>query len=85
MKTSIFLNKLKTFFTTEKSFLKNASFVFGGKFYVAILSLLLTPIIARLYSPTDYGTFGLYNTLVQNLVIIGTLTLPLAIITAKKQ
>lgn len=59
--------------------------MFGGKLYVAILSLLLTPIIARLFEPKDYGEFALYNTVVQNLVVVGTLSLPLAISTVKKE
>lgn len=59
--------------------------MFSGKVYVAILSLVLTPIIARLFSPVDYGEYALYNTVVQNLVVIGTLSLPLAVSTVKKE
>lgn len=77
-------NKLKAFIITEKAFFKNVSFVFGGKVYVAILSILLTPIIARLFTPEDYGEFGLYNAVTLNLVVIGTLSLPLASSTARK-
>lgn len=58
--------------------------MFGGKLYVAVLSLALTPIIARLFSPEDYGAYGLYNSVVQNLVVVGTFSLPLAISTIKK-
>ncbi len=76
--------RVKAFFTTEKAFLKNVSIVFGGRLYVAVLSLLLTPIIARLFTPTDYGEYGLFNTMVQNLVVVGSLALPLAITTARK-
>ncbi len=79
------LTKLKAFITSEKAFFKNVSFVFGGKVYVAILSLALTPVIARLFEPKDYGEFALYNTVVQNLVVVGTLSLPLAISTVKKE
>ncbi len=78
------IQRFKAFIKTEKAFLKNVSFVFGGKFYVALLSLVLTPVIARLYSPSDYGIFGIYSAFVQNLAIVGTLTLPLAISTAKQ-
>ena len=79
-----FLKKLHTFIRTEKTFFRNVTFVFSGKVFVAILSLLLTPIIARLFSPEDYGEFALYNTVVKNLVVVGTLSLPLAISTVKK-
>lgn len=59
--------------------------MFGGKVYVAILSLALTPVIARLFAPEDYGEFALYNTVAQNLVVVGTLSLPLAVSTVKKE
>ncbi|MCF6296761.1 MAG: oligosaccharide flippase family protein [Flavobacteriaceae bacterium] len=84
MNTLQLIQHVKAFLKTEKAFFKNASFVFGGKFYIAILSLLLTPILARIYAPSDYGTFGIYHTIVQNLAIIGTLSLPLAIGAAKR-
>jgi O-antigen/teichoic acid export membrane protein len=71
------------FITTEKAFFKNVSFVFGGKIYITILGFFLTPIIARLFEPKDYGEFTLFNTVVQNLVIISTLSLTLAISTVK--
>jgi O-antigen/teichoic acid export membrane protein len=59
--------------------------VLGGKSYVLILSLALTPIISRLFTPEDYGEFALYNLFVQNLVVLGTLSLPLAISTSPKK
>ena len=76
--------KLTTFLKSESTFFKDVSFVFGGKVIVAILALILTPIIARLYLPESYGEFAIYNTIVQNLVVLGTLSLPLAISTVKK-
>jgi O-antigen/teichoic acid export membrane protein len=77
--------KLKAFIKAEKAFFKNVSFVFTGKVYVAILSLVLTPIIARLFTPENYGEFAIYNTVAQNLVIVSTLSLPLAVSTVKKE
>lgn len=76
--------KLTSYLVTEKEFFKNVSFVFSGRFFVALLSLFLTPIIAQLFTPEAYAEFGLYNVIVQNLVIIGTLSLPLAISTVNK-
>lgn len=61
------------------------SFVFGGKLFVVFLGLLLTPIITRLFTPVDYGEFALFNLVVQNMVVIGTLSLPMAISTVNKK
>lgn len=85
MTYKLLITTIKDFIKSEKAFLKNVSVVFSSKVYVAILSLLLTPIIARLFTPEDYGEYGLFNTIVQNLVVVGTLSLPLALATSKKE
>jgi O-antigen/teichoic acid export membrane protein len=76
---------LVTFFKGEKAFFKDTSIVFSGKFFIAVLALLTTPILTRLYDPEAYGTFALFNSAVQNLVILGTLALPSALLTTKKK
>lgn len=85
----MFLNslvkKFKAFLKAESTFFKDVSFVFSGKLFVAGLSLFLTPIIARLYLPKDYGDFALYSTVIQNLMVIAGLTLPIAVSTVKKK
>ena len=85
MKLSALLNYLRSFITDEKAFFKDTSIVFTGKIFIALLALLTTPILTRLYDPEAYGTFALFNSAVQNLVIFGTLALPAALITAKKE
>jgi lipopolysaccharide exporter len=74
-----------SFFKDEKAFIKDTSTVFSGKLFIALLALLTTPILTRLYNPEAYGTFALFNSAVQNLVIFGTLALPSALLTAKKE
>ena len=77
--------KLKAFITSEKEFFRNVSFVFGGKSIIAIIALVTTPILTRLYAPEAYGTFALYYSVVQSLVVLGTFALPAALNTAKKE
>ncbi len=79
------LTKLKAFLKTEKAFFENVSLVFGGKMYAAILGILLTPILARLFTPENYGEYALFYAAVQHLVIIGTLSLPIAVSTSKNE
>ena len=76
---------MKSLFKEEKLFFKNTSIVFGGKLFIAAIALLITPVLTRLYGPESYGTFALYNSIVQILVILGTLALPSALLTAKKE
>jgi len=41
--------------------------VFGDKMYVAILGILLTPILARLFTPENYAEYALFYAAVQPL------------------
>ena len=82
---SALLNYLRSLIIDEKAFFKDTSIVFTGKIFIALLALLTTPILTRLYDPEAYGTFALFNSAVHNLAIFGTLALPAALITAKKE
>ncbi|WMJ73259.1 oligosaccharide flippase family protein [Cytophagaceae bacterium ABcell3] len=49
------------------------TFTFSGGFFTALLSLLLSPVITRLYAPDAYGVFSLFSAIVLNLSMLGTL------------
>jgi len=55
------------------SFLYQAAIAFSGYFFSFAIQLVLTPIIARLYTPEAYGTFAALNALVMNLSLVLTL------------
>ena len=76
---------LKSLFKEEKPFFRDTSILFSGKLLIAVITIIVTPVLTRLYSPEAYGTFALYNSLVQNMVILGTLALPSALLTSKKE
>lgn len=82
---SSFFKKIWLSFNKKGSFTQNVAITFTGSFLIIIIQLLLTPVISRIYSPTDYGVFGVYNAIVFNLVSISTLTFPQAIIIAKNR
>lgn len=49
-----------------------------------LLQLIFTPIIARIYSPEDFGEFALYNLIITNLIILVGLSYNEAIVALKK-
>ncbi len=55
------------------SFLYETTIAFSGYFFSFAIQLVLTPVIARLYTPEAYGTFATLNALVMNLSLVLTL------------
>lgn len=45
----------------NSAFIKNVLVVMSGTVLAQVLSLALSPIISRLYSPTDFGVFGSFT------------------------
>ena len=54
------------------SFAQNFAIAFSGTASVAVLGILVTPIMSRLYPPASYGAFAVFNTLVNNINLIST-------------
>ena len=77
--------EVRALIISEKVFFKDTSIVFSGKVVIALLALVVTPILTRLYNPQAYGEFTLFNSIIQNMVILGTLALPSAVNVAKKE
>lgn len=61
-------------------FWKNVSKLASGTIISQIVVILLTPIIARLYSPDDYGNYSTIISLVGIIVIVGSLRLERSIV-----
>ena len=55
------------------SFAQNFAIAFSGTAAVAVLGILVTPIMSRLYPPASYGMFAVFNTLVGNVNLLSTL------------
>lgn len=58
------------------SFAQNFAFTFSGTAAVAVIGLLVTPIMARIYPPASYGQFAVFNSVVSNLNLLTTLGYP---------
>jgi O-antigen/teichoic acid export membrane protein len=57
----------------QASFAYQAMIAFSGYFFSFVIQLVLTPIIARLYTPDAYGTFATINALIMNLSLVLTI------------
>lgn len=70
---------------TEGTFVRNFAVVFSGASVNVLLQMILTPVVARLYGPTAYGTFGVFNALSYNLAMMSTLMYEQAFVLPKNE
>jgi O-antigen/teichoic acid export membrane protein len=68
-KISLQVNKIRQ----EGTFIRYVSIVTSWNIAISLVQFALSPIITRLYSPEQYGVFAVFNTIVTNLVLIGSL------------
>ena len=59
--------------------------IFSSKVLIALVGFVVTPIVARLYQPSDYGLFALMTTLTLTLSFFTNLSLPVAILVTSKE
>jgi teichuronic acid exporter len=59
--------------TNKSEFLRNIATLTKGTFFAQLISFFTAPILYRLYSKNDYGTFGLYMAIVGVLSTFSTL------------
>lgn len=77
------LNRQKFKDLKSSDFLKSVLKLSGGTIFSQLLTILLAPIISRLYSPSQFGEFALYNSIISITIIFSTLRYDLAIVIAK--
>lgn len=70
----MFINSIK-----EGSFTKNVLMITGGAVFAQALSVLLSPIITRLYSPEQYGVLTVYIAFLGMINLLGALSYDSAI------
>jgi O-antigen/teichoic acid export membrane protein len=65
-----------------RPFLRNVSIMLGGTAAGQMVSLLLSPVLTRLYSPQQFGVLSVYTALLMILVVVASmryeLTIPMA-------
>lgn len=62
------------------SFAQNFAITFSGTAFVAVLGVLVTPLMSRIYSPQSYGLFAVFNSIVNNVSLVSTFLYPSAFI-----
>ncbi len=68
----------------NKKIFKNIIILTSGTLIARIISILFSPIIARIYGPEAFGVFGIFNSIIGVLSGIVALTYPIAIVLPKK-
>ncbi|WP_172461093.1 oligosaccharide flippase family protein [Priestia endophytica] len=69
---------------TKKAFVRNVIILSSGTILAQALSLILTPVITRIYGPEAYGVMGMFNAIIAILMPVAALTYPIAIVIQKK-
>ena len=67
----------------QSEFLRNVSFLISGTLIAQLISILSSPVLARLYSPADFGIFASFMTIVGIISTFCTLKYDLAIVKEK--
>lgn len=75
------ISKIQKIF--KKKFVRNVFIVASGAVGAQALSLLLSPIITRLYGPEAFGILGTFTALTRIVIPIAALTYPVAIVLPK--
>jgi len=64
---------------------KNVSIMVLGRVVAQVVPILLTPLIARIYSPEEFGVFGVYSTIVAIVSMVSSGRYCLTVILPKKR
>lgn len=76
------MNKIKSL--TKSKFIKNVMIMVTGTAAAQAVSMVLSPIITRLYGPEAYGIMGTFMALLTVILPLAALTYPIAIVLPKK-
>ena len=64
---------------------KNIATLVTGTMIAQAIPIAISPILTRLYTPAEFGSFALYMSIVSILVVIATARYELAIVLPKKK
>ncbi|WP_188454967.1 lipopolysaccharide biosynthesis protein [Virgibacillus oceani] len=67
----------------KRPFIRNVTIIASGTATAQVITMLLSPIITRLYGPEVYGLMGVFMAIVGVIVPISALTYPIAIVLPK--
>ncbi len=67
----------------KRPFVKNVIILATGTAAAQLITLLLTPVITRLYGPEAFGVLGVFTAVIAIIIPIAALTYPIAIVLPK--
>ncbi|MDE3840218.1 hypothetical protein C0966_12790 [Bacillus methanolicus] len=70
---------------TKQEFLRNVLTLMTGTTIAQLLPILVSPILTRIYSPSDFGSYALYISMISIISVAVTLRYEFAIVTPKKR
>jgi O-antigen/teichoic acid export membrane protein len=68
----------------QKPFIRNVATIAGGTAIAQIITVLLSPVITRIYGPESFGILGVFLSVTGIVTVISTLTYAQAIVLPKK-
>ena len=68
-----------------ESFARSFSYLFSSKVLTILMSLLITPVLTRLYAPDAYGYLSVFTTITMNLAILSTLAYDSSLVVVKEE
>jgi len=71
-------------FVLKSEFINNVTILVSGTILAQIVPVLIQPLLRRIYSPAEFGTFAVYYSLIGVLSVISTFRYELAIVLPKK-
>jgi O-antigen/teichoic acid export membrane protein len=69
----------------RREFFRNVVTLVSGTTFVQIVAILIYPVLSRLYTPDDFGLFGLYMSIISITAIIATAKYEMAIMLPRKE
>ncbi|GAB3526214.1 hypothetical protein GCM10027443_01150 [Pontibacter brevis] len=70
-------------YAVQSEYLKNTAKLLTGTALAQIIAVAASPVLSRLYTPADFGTFALYNSTLSILLIFCTGRYDMAVVSAK--
>lgn len=68
---------------SKDSFIKNVSILLSGTVLAQVITIAMAPILSRLYTPSEFGYFAIYTSVIAALATIVTFRYELAIVIPK--
>jgi O-antigen/teichoic acid export membrane protein len=68
----------------KREFFKNVATLVSGTTFVQVIAILIYPVLSRIYTPEDFGLFGLYMSIISITAIMGTGKYEMAVMLPKK-